>query len=209
MKTPVKIIPVALLLLAASAAISEVKTWTSATGTSIQAEFISKAGNMVTLRTPEGKTAVVPISALAAESQAQIPATASTPSPAADSAPGTISTPRATLGANRGPKAVGGLAPPTAEEIAAFKTDFTDTDGSRYAFHASFHPQTLSKKDAEKAARLGKIPFRVTCSLDKFKLVGGKMRSVTMEGNGYIVVLDEQGEVVASKRENLAKLCPS
>ena len=40
-------------------------------------------------------------------------------------------------------------------------------------------------------------------------MIGGKMRSVTMEGNGYIVVLNEQGEVVASKRENLAKLCPS
>ena len=66
MKTPVKIIPVALLLLAASAAISEVKTWTSTAGTSIQAEFISQAGNMVTLRTPEGKTAVVPISSSAA-----------------------------------------------------------------------------------------------------------------------------------------------
>ena len=203
MKTPVKIIPVALLLLAASAAFSEVKTWTSTAGTAIQAEFISQVGNMVTLRTPEGKTAVVPISALAAESQVMIPKADATAS-AAPAAPA-----RPVLGANRGPKAVGGLEPPTAEEIAAFKTESTEADGSRYVFYASFGPQSLSKKDAEKAARLGKIPFRVTCVFDKVKMISGKMRSVSMEGNGYIVVLDEQGEVVASKRENLAKLCPS
>lgn len=203
MKTPVKIIPVALLLLAASAAISEVKTWTSTAGTSIQAEFISQAGNMVTLRTPEGKTAIVPISALAAESQAMIPKTDATAS-AAPAQPA-----RPVLGSSRGPRAVGGIAPPTAEEIAAFKTDFTNPDGSRYVFYSSFGPQRLTPKEQSSAFRTGKIPFRVTCSLDKVKMIGGKMRSVTMEGNGYIVVLNEQGEVVASKRENLAKLCPS
>lgn len=200
MKTPVKIIPVALLLLAASATISEVKTWTSTAGTSIQAEFISQAGNMVTLRTPEGKTAVVPIAALAAESQAMIPK--------AD-ASATAVPARPVLGSSRGPRPVGGLEPPTDEEIAAFKTESTEADGSRYSFYGSFGPQNLSKKDAEKAARLGKVPFRVTCVFSKAKMIGGKMRSVTMEGNGYIVVLNEQGEVIASKRENLAKLCPS
>ena len=203
------ILPGLLLLVAATPVFAEVKTWKSTAGTSIEAEFVSKSATSITLRTAQGKTAIVPISALMPESQAQIPADAPAPPAATGTALGSITTPRTTLGVNRGPKPAGGLEPPTAEEIAAFKTDFTDTDGSRYAFSSGFGPQRLTKKDAEKAARLGKIPFRVTCSLDKFKLVNGKMRSVTMEGNGYIVVLDEQGQVVASKRENLAKLCPS
>ncbi|MGI5868448.1 MAG: hypothetical protein ACOX9C_03255 [Kiritimatiellia bacterium] len=107
------------------------------------------------------------------------------------------------------PRPIGGLQPPSAEEIAAFKTETTEADGSRISLQASFHPRSLSKKDAEKASRLGKIPFRVTCVFAQHKLVSGRMRRTMLSGNAYIVILNEQGEVIASKRENLSKLCPS
>lgn len=153
---------------------------------------------MVALRTADGKTANVPVSALAPESQALLPQAVTV----ADTKPVRVIAPSA-------PRTIGGVPAPTAEDIAKFKTTFTDVDTTKYDLMASFGPQTLTKKAQSSAFKTGKIPFRVTASLYKSKMVGGKSRSTRMEGSGYIVILDETGAVVDSKRENLAKLCPS
>jgi hypothetical protein len=170
----------------------------------------------VSLRTPEGRTITVSIAALTAESQAQIPATAkvvasataTAPSPTAPApagaAPSTTAVPK--LSASTRP---GGITVPTDEEIAAFKTTLREEDGTTYTFNAGLGPKTLTKKEQSSAARLGKIPFRVTSVFSKSKLVGTKTRSSLMDGSAYLVVLNEAGEVVVARRENLLKLCPS
>jgi len=194
-------VSVALMGLTASVALSEMQTWKSTAGTSLQAEFLSRTGNMVALRTADGKTANVNIAALAPESQALIPqqeTVVATPTPV-----------RVAAAAKLGPRSVGGIEPPTSEQIAAFKKTFTEPDGTVYEFSASLGPQSLNKKEQSSAFRTGKIPYRITSTFYKMKLVDGKMRSTRMDGSAYIVFLDEAGAVVASKRENLAKLCPS
>ncbi len=138
---------------------------------------------------------MVSLSALTAESQAQLPQEAAKPT--------------ASLSSSSGPKMIGGIEPPSAEVIASFKTTSTEADGTTYNFYGRLGPQALSKKEQSSAFKTGKVPFRVTSAFSKSKLVGGKTRSETLSGTAYIVVMNEAGEVVASKRENLLKLCPS
>lgn len=195
MKKCLKTICVSSLCLAASIALSEMQTWNSTAGTALQAEFVSRSGSTVTLRSESGKTLMVSLSALTAESQAQLPQEAAKPATA--------------LSSNSGPKRIGGIEAPSAEVIASFKTTSTEADGTKYDFYGRLGPQTLNKKAQSSAFKTGKIPFRVTSAFSKSKLVGGKTRSENMSGTAYIVVLNEAGEVVDSKRENLLKLCPS
>jgi hypothetical protein len=115
----------------------------------------------------------------------------------------------AVFGAEPAPTARrGDIAVPTDAEIAAFKTKWEDGK-TTYNFSGGFEPRSLGWKDRIRAAQSGRIPFRVTAYFEKSMMVGARMRSSLMDGTAFIVILNEAGEVVVSRRENLLKLCPS
>jgi hypothetical protein len=58
-------------------------------------------------------------------------------------------------------------------------------------------------------AKKTKVPYRVTLELMKVKMVDGKRKFLRMDGQGYLVILNEANDVVDRKREALGKLCPS
>ncbi len=213
MSKSIHVFAAVLIHLTAAVGLGAMQTWQSTAGTAIEAEFVNRTAATVTLRTAEGRLVAVNVAVLTPESQAQLPpvsaatgenATAPATAPPEATAPETSeATKLSTL------SRPGGIAVPTDAEIAAFKTSWKEDDGTSYTFSGGLGPQTLTKRDQDNAARLGKIPFRVTAYFSKSKVVGGKTRSSLLDGSAYLVVLNEAGEVVVSRRENLLKLCPS
>jgi len=214
MKKSVHWFAIASLHLATAVGFGAMQTWKSTAGTTIEAEYVNRTATTVTLRTAEGRAVVVSLAALAQESHAQLPSLASATNGETPTAPAAAPTELAATGTSDAPKLStlsrpGGIAVPTDEEIAAFKTTWKEDDGTTYTFAGGLGPQVLTKKDQGTAARHGKIPFRVTAYFSKSKVVGSKTRSSLVDGSAYIVVLNEAGEVVVTRRENLLKLCPS
>ncbi|MFP6886035.1 MAG: SHD1 domain-containing protein, partial [Opitutales bacterium] len=62
-------LPLALFLATAVAASAEIRTWTSSSGSTLEAELVEYANRTVVLKTAKGRRVVLPIQKLAQEDQ--------------------------------------------------------------------------------------------------------------------------------------------
>lgn len=204
-------IPIALgLLFMAGWCHAEMLTWTDKNGKSVEGEFVRLVGTTVTIKNTSGRNFAVPFSQLSEESinqakklgEAQAPAVAATPS-TTDAKPAAETKPAPALP----PKKPAGV--PTDEEIAAFVTEVKISETESIVLNARFSVPSLKPDAIRDYTRKKKVPYRLTVELDRVKMVDGRRRFVSMNGNAYFVILNEAGDVMARKREALAKLCPS
>lgn len=99
----------------------------------------------------------------------------------------------------------------TDEDIAAFKTSFTDEKtNKKYAFICSFSQrQPATEFEKKKYERNGKVPFRITCELMQIKEVKGKEVGFLESGTASIMLQDSEGKVLLTETRSLDKMCPS
>lgn len=183
---------------------AEMQSWTSVDGKSVEGEFVRCFGNTVTLKRANGTNFSVMISSLSEQSRQEAKRLAQAAKAPTSKALG-VKPATLTLSSSKD----SGV--PSDEEIKAFLTEYQATPNSDEVtqFNANFSVPTLKPDQVHDYARKSKVPFRVTLDLLKSKTVDGKKRFTRMEGQGYIVVLNEAGDVVDRKREALGKLCPS
>ena len=181
------------LLISASLVHGEIQTWTDAAGVSIEAEYAGRNGDVIKLRDANGREASFKLTALSPESQAQIPAETGKPK---DPAPAVATKPRP----------VGAIDLPSEEDIAAFKTDYTNDDGSMLRFHANIGPKRLTNEEKEESYKSGKILYRITCNFTRISKSGSKMTERDVGGSVNIVVLDPFGDMIFSKKASLSGL---
>ena len=98
----------------------------------------------------------------------------------------------------------------TDEQVASLLTKWTDKKTrASWEFTSSFERRSVSA--AEKGnVQSGKIPIRITCSLDKSK-VGFMGDRVYMResGTASFYIMDSEGKVVIRQSMPLDKMCPS
>ena len=97
------------------------------------------------------------------------------------------------------------------KEIEELQTQSVDEKtGQKIVFSGSFgtaKPKSAFEK--KKYEKSGKIPIRVTCSLEDVKQVNGKNLAKLLRGTARICVMDSDGKVVLTESESLDKMCPS
>lgn len=196
-------------VLAAVVSRAETQTWTSADGRTIEGEFVRMFGSSVTVKRPNGLTASFQLSSLdeASREQAKRLAEAAKDAPAKSGGALAGGSKQSTLKLSSA-KASG---IPSEAEIKAFITEYKETPASDESteFFANFSVPALKPDEIKDFQRKKKVPYRVTIELCKAKIVDGKKRSVRMDGQGYVVVLNEAGDLIDRQRESLGKLCPS
>lgn len=182
---------------------SEMRTWTSTSGQTLEASFESFSSNVVRLKGANGKSFQLALSKLAAADQAAVKELARTTS---TFKPQSLSPWRSTGSSS------GGL---SADEVAKLQTVWQDEDG-RYSrsFRVGFSAVRLDPKknrnDMRKYAKSGKVPFRITATMAEVREKSGKkLRSLIKSGTCYIRITDADGAMVAKKSMSLAKLCPT
>jgi hypothetical protein len=197
------------LVLIAVGSRADVQTWTSVDGRTVEGEFVRLFGSSVTIKRANGATVSCMLTSLNEASREQAKQLAE----AAKAAPAKNGVAQAT-GAKPGAAGLSALKPsgiPTEEEIKAFLTEYKETPHSPEAieFTANFSVPFLKPDDVRAFTKKKKVPYRITVELNKVKLVDGKEKRLRMDGQAFIVVLNEAGEVVDREREALGKLCPS
>lgn len=97
------------------------------------------------------------------------------------------------------------------KEIEELKTEDTDEKtGQKIVFNASFGTAKLKTAfDKKKYEKSGKIPVRITCSLEDVKQVNGKNVSKLLRGTAKICIMDSEGKEVETQSVSLDKMCPS
>jgi hypothetical protein len=190
--------------LAAVVSRAETQTWTSADGRTIEGEFVRLFGSSVTVKRPNGMTASFQLSSLDEASREQAKRLAE----AAKSGGAMAGASKQSTLKLSSAKASG---IPSEEEIKAFITEYKETPTSDESteFFANFSVPALKPDEIKDFQRKKKVPYRVTIELCKAKIVDGKKRFVRMDGQGFMVVLNEAGDVIDRQRESLGKLCPS
>jgi len=189
------------VLLAVDGQSQEVRTWTSRSGSTIDASFEKIIGSTIYLKTTAGKRLSIRLSALSDADQAFAK------EQAAANSPKTTSAPRKLSSGLRRPSSTGML---TSEQIAGLKTEWQDDKGKKFRFSGSFGMARMSASDKRKYAKSGKVPIRITASLYELGERKGKTVYERLKGTGRFYVLDSEGnEVVKKKSSSLAKLCPS
>ena len=113
-------------------------------------------------------------------------------------------------GANKAPTVVkAGML--TDKEIEELKTEDTDEKtGQKIVFYCTFgaaKPKSAFEK--KKYERSGKIPVRITCSLEDVKQVNGRNVGKLLRGTAKICIMDSDGKVVDTQSASLDKMCPS
>jgi hypothetical protein len=105
-----------------------------------------------------------------------------------------------------------GGAIPTEEEIAAFVSEYKETENSKESLSLSVHigvPKLLPEQ-RKKYERSKKVPYQLTADLIKTKEVNGKKVSLrTTDGKCNVAILNESGKVIEQSSVNLIKLCAS
>ena len=105
------------------------------------------------------------------------------------------------------PKAVG---IPSDEEIKAFIATYKESATETIMMSASFTVPELEPDALRKFTKNGKVPYRVTFELAKFKTVNGETVSTgRLDGRATIAIFDENGALVKRTQEALGSLCPS
>jgi hypothetical protein len=95
-------------------------------------------------------------------------------------------------------------------EIADFKTEVADPDGKkRVQFMADLSVPRLKDAERKKFERSGKVPVRITCSLEEIKAADPKPLVKRLSGRAQFYLLDSDSKVVFRKSMPLEKMCPS
>jgi len=97
------------------------------------------------------------------------------------------------------------------DQIAELLTEWTDEKtGARLVFNSSFGVRTVSPQEKRKYVKSGKIPVRITCSLEEVKEVNGKQLAKRVSGgSARFYIMDADGKVIEKKSVALDKMCPS
>jgi len=178
----------------------EVRTWTSRSGSTIDASFEKIIGSTIYLKTAAGKRLSIRLSALSDADQSYAKGLAATSAPKP--------TVRKLSSGLRRPTSTSGTL--TSEQIAGLKTEWQDDKGKKFRFSGSFGMARMSSSDKRKYAKSGKVPVRITASLYELGERKGKTVYERLKGTGRFYVLDAEGnEVIKKKSSSLAKLCPS
>ncbi len=218
------------LCLAASvtlaALVAPARTWTSASGSTVEAEFKALQGTMVILESADGKRLMIPLSQLSAEDQQFVREQAGPKPPPAPSLPSrhtrephssrTAPVPSSTPAVLTGPasakketKDAKGT-PLTEAEIAAFKREITDErTGDKYEFVGGM---TVKHHLGEKEPDWKEgdpIPLTITCELVRVRTKkDGTAERKRETGTAEFYVVDEAGTVLFRKKERLDALEP-
>ncbi len=176
---------------------ADMQTWTDTAGVSIEAEYAGRDGDMIKLRDASGREASFKITTFSTESQAQIPPEIDKPN---DPIPTTAPSVKAK------PKPVGAIDLPSEDDIANFKRDFTNEDGSILRFRANIGPKRLTNDEKESTYKSGRILYRITCNFTRISKSGSKTVERNVGGSVNIVVLDPTGDTIFSKKVSLSGL---
>jgi len=97
------------------------------------------------------------------------------------------------------------------KEIEELKTESTDEKtGQKIVFYASFGTaKPKSAFDKRKYEKSGKIPIRITCSLEDVKQINGRNVGKLLRGTAKICIMDSEGKVIETESVSLDKMCPS
>lgn len=212
-----------LILIGLMAISAHGRTWTSTSGTSLEADYVSVRNSTVTLRKADGKLFEVGLQYLSAADRAFVKEQAPS-EPAAAPAGATGLTPASgatTLNGGAKPasngtaSAFGSSSGPvrkdllTDEQIAALKTDIPGKkEGEKFIFTANASQRQLDAVEKRKFKN-GEIPFRITAEFLELSMEKGKQVSKRMSGYVRFYVLDEDGKIVVSRRDSLDKMCPT
>ena len=202
----------------AVAAGAQARTWTSVSGSKVEAEFVSLQGAMVVLQKPEGQQLKIGLNFLAKEDQEFARAQAGTaPGPAAvtpavnvaaaGTRAGTLPAPTALAGRTSGIRTGNTL---TEEQIAGLQRESTEEkSGEKIQFNFSFAQTRLDEKELKKWDPKDGIKYRLTCELVRSKTVKGKTVGERLGGSAKFYLTDESGTTVMAKSQSLDSMCPT
>jgi len=215
-----------ILGLALAGAVASARTWTSVSGSTVEAEFKALQGSLVILESADGKRLMIPLSQLSPDDQQFVreqagPKPPALPSPSARhtrephssrTAPVPSSTPAVLTGpasAKKDAKDAKGSAL-TEAEIAAFKREITDErSGEKYEFVGGISvKQRLGEKDPDWKEG-DPIATTITCELVRLRTKkDGTAERKREDGSAEFYVADETGAVLFRRKERLSELEP-
>lgn len=207
--------------------IASARTWTSVSGSTVEAEFKALQGTMVILESAEGKRLMIPLSHLSPEDQQFVheqtarPVTPPVPTPTSrarepqssrqPAVPSSTPPPgRSAAGSTRKDAKEPQPTPLSEAEIAAFKREFTDErTGDKYEFVGGM---TTKHHLAEKEPDWKEgdpIPAVITCELVRIRTKkDGTTDRKREDGTAEFYIVDEAGTVLFRRKERLSALEP-
>ncbi len=189
---------VIVLGLCVGSARAEVRTWTSTTGSTVEAEFVRSDGRTVVLRSGDGQMIQIGLTALSPDDRTYV-ADRSTPS-----TPTLAPLPPPERPGSRHENLL------TDEQLAELKTTLDLRDGERVTLTASFGPKRLDARERRRLRPDSPIAFRVMADLrHATQGSGDRWSSRRLPGRAQFYVLDSDGKVVMSRSDPIASLCPT
>lgn len=192
---------VTILMLFLSAALvsparSEMRTWTSASGTSVEAEYVRLEGRTVVLKGAEDQMFQIGMIALSDADQAYVQ-TRQAPAAAAAS-PATAA------------KAQDESFRLTEEQIASLKTRDESRRGERLTFTGSFGLRRLDERERRRLRPDSPVAFRITADFTEGRQrPNGQWSRRRLPSRVQFYVLDAEGNVLLNRSEPVASLCPT
>ena len=181
----------------ASSALGEMRTWTSAVGTTLDAEYVRSDAQSVVLRRADGQELQVRLHSLSDEDRAFVRAQQPPPTLILDSL-------------SREEASRDDSMKLSDEAIAALKTEVEVRPGERLVFAGAFGPQRLTAQDLRRLRPDSPIPYRITA--DFFAVnqrAGGRSSRRRVSTRVQFYLLDAQGNVLLHRSEPIASLCPT
>jgi len=196
-------------LRAVETASSQLRTWTSSNGQTVEAAFVGLQYNTVTLEMANGKAIKIGLSKLSAEDQKVAKENAA----AATAAKKSRLSSNGSLSSNSPRTSSKDVL--TDEQVSDLQVKWTNEKGDEtISFSGYFSDVRLDpKKDKSsvwKYARSGKIPYRITAKMVSTEVHKGKSKAALIErGTCLFYVMDAEGTVIEKRSMPLAKMCPT
>ena len=192
---------VTMLMLFLSAALvsparSEMRIWTSASGASVEAEYVRLEGRTVVLKGEEGQMIQIGMTALSDADQAYVQARQAPE--AAVASPATAAT------------AQDESFRLTEEQIASLKTSAESRSGERLSFTGAFGPRRLDERERRRLRPDSPVAFRITADFTEGRQrPDGRWSRRRLPSRVQFYVLDAEGNVLLNRSESVASLCPT
>ena len=169
------------------------RTWTTKSGSTLEAEFIKYENGRVTLKTTDGKTMGIGLSSLIDDDQAFVKEVSSKPRKLS------------TTGLSSSSSSSGML---SEEELKNLSPTWTDEkSGDKRVMRAGFAQERVSPTQKKRYQRSGKIPFRIIADVTETQ--AGARRGQRMSGSCKIYILDSENKCVDKKSTSLDSMCPT
>ncbi|GEM_PF-2920167 len=201
------------------------RTWTSASGQTVEAEYVGMQGALVILKTEAGQKVMIPLTSLSADDQQYVKEQQAAKMPPPPTPPGRhgrephvsrpasvpSSTPAVLTGSGGRKEKDAKVTVLSAEEIAALKKELVvdEKAGEKLEFAGGIvakHHLGDNEPDWKEGQP---IPVTITCELVRAKLKkDGLMDRKPLGGGADFYVLDESGTVVIRGSETLDRLKP-